>query len=61
MIVLFIVGIVLLSYLLIFGAIVGVFLFFIQWLREKLFFKPSSPKNKEKGHTIDHDNHKNSF
>lgn len=52
LIVLFVVGLVLLSYLLIFGAIVGLCLFAFTWLREKLF---NNKENKKSGRTIDHD------
>ena len=58
MIVLFVVGIILFSYLLIFGAIVGMILFFITWVKEKLF--PSKniqyyQKPKKNGRTFEHD------
>lgn len=52
------IGFVILSYVLIFGAFIGLLLFAIQWLREKLSPKkpPKTPKNVEqKGRVIDHD------
>ena len=58
LIVLFVIGLMLLYYLLIFGAAVGLILFAIAWLREKLF-KPKKPRypiaKRKSGHTIDHD------
>lgn len=60
MIVLFVVGLIVLSYLLIFGAIVGVILFIIAWIRDQLFNKRQKiqyPEVKKKSNrTIDHDN-----
>lgn len=58
MIVLFVAGLVLLSYLLIFGAIVGLILFTIAWLKDKLSNnkKPQPPvTTRRTGRTIDHD------
>ena len=56
-VVLFIVGLILLSYLLISGAIVGLILFVIAWIVD--FFKKKRShtiqKKSKKGHTIDHD------
>lgn len=56
-IVIFVFGIILLSYLLIFGALVGLVLFLIAWVKEKFF--PSkhmtTTKNKKPGITIEHD------
>ncbi len=57
MLVILVVGFVLLSYLLIFGAIVGLILFVIAWVRDKLFpskhlTKTNQPKS---GRIIDHD------
>ncbi|HEX2548952.1 MAG TPA: hypothetical protein VHM20_03925 [Gammaproteobacteria bacterium] len=56
MIVLFAVGIIILSYLLIFGALVGVVLFLIAWIKDKLTQKTHYPEVKKprKGQTIDH-------
>jgi hypothetical protein len=54
----FIVGLIILSYILIFGALIGLFLFVAQWLREKLASQKSSKtpeKVEQKGRTIDHD------
>jgi hypothetical protein len=58
MIVLFVVGIILFSYLLIFGAIVGMILFFITWIKEKLFPSrniQSYQKSEKSGRTFEHD------
>lgn len=58
MLVLFVVGLIVISYLLIFGAIVGLCLFVIAWIREKLIKKnnyPAEVKKKRTGQTIDHD------
>jgi O-antigen ligase len=52
-IVVLIAGFVLLSYLLIVGAVVGLILFAITWIREK-FFRPPSQTRKT-GRTIEHD------
>ena len=57
MIVILIAGLILFSYLLIFGALVGVILFLVAWLRNKLFPTKdltTKPPPKE-GRTIDHD------
>lgn len=55
MMVLLVVGIIALSYLLMVGAIVGLILFAIAWLKET-FFKSPPPKNlkHKSGRTIDH-------
>jgi len=54
MIVIFVVGLVVFSYLLIFGALIGLILFVIAWIREKIF--PSKPLTKiHRGRIIDHD------
>lgn len=56
--VIFIVGIILLSYLLIWGAVVGMVLFLIAWIREKLFpSKQLTPTQKKQssGRIIEHD------
>ncbi len=56
MIVIFVVGFVLLSYLLIFGALIGFVLFTIAWLREKLFpTKRITVTKPKEGRIIDHD------
>ena len=59
MLVLAVVGVILFSYLLIFGAIVGVILFIIAWIRELFFRKKTKilqPGQHKTGRTIDHDN-----
>lgn len=51
-------GIVLLAYLFLFGALVGVALFIISWIRYK-FFPPKMPeKRKKSGRVIDSDDWK---
>lgn len=57
MIVLFAVGIIILSYLLMLGAIIGLVLFAIAWIKEKLTRKNNYPEIKKNrtGRTIDHD------
>lgn len=58
MIVLFVVGIILFSYLLIVGAIVGMILFFINWVKEKLFSSKNiqcDQKSEKNGRTFEHD------
>jgi len=52
-------GLLLLTYLLIFGAIIGLILFTVSWIRRKFFAskhmtKPTT-KQSEKGRIIDHD------
>jgi len=58
-IVVLVVGLVLLSYLLIFGAIVGLFLFALAWIRDKFFAPkdvvPYQKPQKGTGRTFDHD------
>jgi hypothetical protein len=57
-IVIFIAGFVIFSYLLIFGALVGLFLFCIAWIKELIFkHKNSYPEVKKprSGRTIDHE------
>ena len=58
MIVVLVAGVLLLSYLLILGALVGVILFLIVWIKDRLFNnnkkKPLVPRKKS-SHTIDHD------
>jgi hypothetical protein len=58
MIFIFIAGLVILSYILIFGALIGLVLFVAQWLRDKLISRKSSTlptKTERKGRIIDHD------
>ncbi|HSW93721.1 MAG TPA: hypothetical protein VLJ15_05110 [Gammaproteobacteria bacterium] len=59
MVVILVVGLVLLSWLLIFGAMVGLVLFLIAWIREKL--SPTKhmtrTRHSTSGRTIDHDDH----
>lgn len=57
LIVVFIAGIVIFSYLLILGALVGLVLFALTWLREKMFpSKQLVKKNKHRrGDVIDHE------
>lgn len=56
MIVILVLGIIFLSYLLILGAIVGVILFLIVWIKEQLFSKKKALQPRKKSsHTIDHD------
>lgn len=59
MIVLLMAGLILLSYLLIAGAIVGITLFLFSWLKEKLFPSKQIQKYQPKtdhGRTFEHDN-----
>lgn len=57
MIFIFIAGLVILSYILIFGALIGLVLFVAQWLRDKLISRKSNlpTKTERKGRIIDHD------
>ncbi len=55
MIVIFVVGIVFLSYVLIFGALVGLVLFAIAWIRQTFFPPKDLTKPKKSGRTIEHD------
>ena len=50
-------GIILLAYLFLIGALVGLILFFIAWLRAKFFPKKtlSKPRSMKQGRTIDSD------
>ncbi|MHB1946695.1 MAG: hypothetical protein ACYCQI_01100 [Gammaproteobacteria bacterium] len=49
-------GLILLTYLFVFGAIVGLTLFLIVWIRDKFFPSKSLTKpQKRKGRTIDHE------
>lgn len=50
-----VVGIFLLSYVLIWGAIVAVVLYVIAWVKNKFSAKPEKVKTPEKGRTIDHE------
>jgi hypothetical protein len=53
----FVLGMILLSYLFIFGALAGIVLFFIAWIR-KTFFPPKilvKPPQKQAGRIIDSD------
>lgn len=60
-IVMLIAGIVLLSYLLIFGALVGVVLYVVALIRDKFFSSKDltvrSKRQNKTGRTIDHDDH----
>lgn len=53
MLVAFVFGIILFSYLLIYGAIVGIVLFSLLWLKEKLF--PAKKSDNKSGRIIEHD------
>lgn len=62
MLVVLVVGFILLSWLLIWGAIVGMVLFLIAWIKEKLFpsrhlTRTENPRTKT-GRIIDHDDEK---
>ena len=52
----FIAGLVILSYILIFGSLIGLVLFAIKWLRDKLSAKSKPPAKEveKRGRTIDH-------
>lgn len=50
-------GIVLFAYLLLFGAIVGLVLFVIAWIRDKLMKSKRKQVTKTSHRTIDHDSH----
>jgi len=54
-IVAFIFGLVLLSYLLFFGAMVGLALFAFTWIKEKFFPPKALTRPKKHGRTLDHD------
>ncbi len=59
MIVVLIGGLILLSYLLIFGVIVGLILFCVSWLKDKFFpSKEVSKTTPKSGRTLDHDEFK---
>lgn len=58
MIVVFVAGLVIVSYLLIFGAIVGLFLFCIAWIKDLISKRKNSypeVKKPRSGKTIDHE------
>jgi len=58
MLVVFVAGLVIVSYLLIFGAIVGLFLFCIAWIKDLITKRKNSfpeVKKQNKGKTIDHE------
>ena len=52
-IVIFVVALILFTYLVVYGALVGLVLFAIVWIKSKLFSKKKEIKRV--GHTIDHD------
>lgn len=57
MIVLLVLGLIVFSYLLIFGALVGLVLFMITWIKDRFFRKnrkKSAQLKHKSGHTIDH-------
>ncbi len=56
MIVLLVAGMIVLSYLLIFGALVGLVLFAFAWIKDRFFNKKSglSTTKRRQGRTIDH-------
>lgn len=55
MLVLLFAGLVLLSYLLVFGALVGIALFVMAWLKEKIFPPTQKPEQLKQGRIIEHD------
>lgn len=55
MLVLLFAGLVLLSYLLVFGALVGIGLFVIAWIKEKIFPLIPASKPEKQGRIIEHD------
>ncbi len=55
MLVILVVGLILLSYLLIWGALVGLVLFFIAFIKEKFFPSRQLTKVNKPGRIIDHD------
>jgi hypothetical protein len=57
MLVILVIGFILLSYLLIWGAIVGMVLFLIAWIKEKLFptRQMTRTEKSQSGRIIDHD------
>lgn len=52
-------GIMLLAYLFLFGAMVGLVLFLISWIKQRFFTKKTITKPKRNGRTIDSDDWKN--
>jgi hypothetical protein len=48
-------GLILLAYLFVFGAIVGMVLFGIAWIKAKFFASRNISVPKRRGHTIEHD------
>ena len=54
MLVLLVAGIILFSYLLIFGALVGVVLFIVAWLKQAFFPSKQITKTKKTPRTFDH-------
>ena len=56
--VMLVVGIILLSYLLVFGAMIGLALFAAAWLRDKLFPSKDLSVKEKPGRTIEHDDQK---
>lgn len=54
-IVVFAFGLLLFIYLLIFGAIIGLFLFLIAWIKQKFFPSKKMTRRKTSGRTIDHE------
>lgn len=55
MIVLLVAGMIILSYLLIVGALVGLILFIIAWVRDRFFNKKTNlPEKRREGRTFDH-------
>lgn len=53
--VLLLVGVILLSYLLVYGALIGLVLFTVAWLRDKFFPSKKIATRVKPGRTIDHD------
>jgi hypothetical protein len=48
-------GLILLAYLFVFGALVGMVLFSMAWIKAKFFASRSISVPKRRGHTIEHD------
>jgi hypothetical protein len=59
MLVVLVAGFVLLSYLLVFGALVGLVLFAMAWLKEKILPPQKLPAAKREGRTFEHDDQQN--
>ncbi len=51
----FFLGLMLLAYIFVFGAIVGLVLYAATWIKEKFFPSKSIVKRKSSGRTIDHE------